>query len=240
MSTGSLERTDLEGRDPQRELETTPEVSSFTSTVPHRRAPMRGRDGRFIGAPGTGPEQRGKEDLPADRYLEREMSWLQFNERVLQLAIDATVPLLERARFLAIFSSNLDEYFMVRVAGLKRRIATGLAIRTAAGLEPRDLLERIARVAHELMAQHAVVFQHEVRPALEAEGITIVRWDDLDEQEREPLHYFFADRGPPLPLHLRTVPQPRSPAAEPENGQRTLRASQGAAEPPALHPHQRP
>ncbi len=94
--------------------------------------------------------------LPADRYLERELSWLQFNERVLQLAMDPAVPLLERTRFLAIFANNLDEYFMVRVAGLKRRIATGLAVRTAAGLEPRELIERIARLAHELMAQHAL------------------------------------------------------------------------------------
>ena len=206
MSTGSLERTDLEGQDQQRDVETTPEVSSFTSTVANRRPPMRGRDGRFIGTPGAGRERPGAEDLPADRYLERELSWLQFNERVLQLAMDPTVPLLERARFLAIFSSNLDEYFMVRVAGLKRRIATGLAIRTAAGLEPRDLLERIARVAHELMAQHAVVFQHEVRPALGAEGITIVRWDDLDDQEQEPLHYFFADRVFPVLTPLAVDP----------------------------------
>jgi polyphosphate kinase len=89
------------------------------------------------------------EALPADRFLEREISWLQFNERVLQLAADESTPLLERARYLAIFASNLDEYFMVRVAGLKRRIATGLAVRSASGLEPREVFEEISRLAHQ-------------------------------------------------------------------------------------------
>ncbi|MGO4596040.1 RNA degradosome polyphosphate kinase [Terrabacter sp. 2RAF25] len=210
MNSGSLAPTDLE----ERTSATTDgdvatdvsEVSSFTSTVPSRRVPPRGANGRFLGA---GPLPRAEEladDLPADRFLERELSWLQFNERVLQLAVDTSVPLLERARFLAIFSSNLDEYFMVRVAGLKRRIATGLAVRTAAGIEPRELIERIARLAHELMAQHAAVFQHEVRPALADEGITIVRWDELDDAEREPLHYFFAERVFPVLTPLAVDP----------------------------------
>src|SRR3954451_6262986 len=78
-----------------------------------------------------------------DRFLDRELSWLHFNQRVLELAEDATLPLLERVRFLAIFASNLDEFFMVRVAGLKRRIAAGLAVRAVSGLMPRDVLEQI-------------------------------------------------------------------------------------------------
>jgi polyphosphate kinase len=207
MSTGSLERSDLDTLEQQgeaREGESASEVSSFTSTVPNRRVPQRAPNGRFVG-PRAMP-RRVDETLPADRYLERELSWLQFNERVLQLATDPAVPLLERARFLAIFSSNLDEYFMVRVAGLKRRIATGLAVRTAAGIEPRELIERIARLAHELMAQHATVFQHDVRPALESEGISIVRWEELDEDERRPLHYFFADRVFPVLTPLAVDP----------------------------------
>ena len=178
------------------------EVSSFTSTVLTRRIPALAANGRFV--PGVAPER--VDELPADRYLERELSWLQFNERVLQLAMDPAVPLLERTRFLAIFANNLDEYFMVRVAGLKRRIATGLAVRTAAGLEPRELIERIARLAHELMLQHAGVFQHDVRPALDDQGITIVRWDDLDDDDREPLHYFFADRVFPVLTPLAVDP----------------------------------
>ena len=78
--------------------------------------------------------------LPDNRYLDRELSWLAFNERVLELAEDPDLPLLERAKFLAIFASNLDEFFMVRVAGLKRRIATGIAVKSTSGFMPRDLL----------------------------------------------------------------------------------------------------
>ena len=84
-------------------------------------------------------------DLPDDRYLNRELSWLDFNARVLALAEDTSQPLLERAKFLAIFASNLDEFFMVRVAGLKRRDETGLAVRSADGLTPRELVARTGR-----------------------------------------------------------------------------------------------
>ena len=82
-----------------------------------------------------------------DRFLDRELSWLRFNQRVLELAEDPTLPLLERTRFLAIFASNLDEFFMVRVAGLKRRIAAGVAVRAASGLLPREQLEEIWQAA---------------------------------------------------------------------------------------------
>ncbi len=106
-------------------------------------AQPRASNGRFMRVvhASSQPDESG---LPGDRFLDREISWLQFNERVLQLAADESVPLLERARFLAIFTSNLDEFFMVRVAGLKRRIATGLAVRSASGLEPREVLEQIS------------------------------------------------------------------------------------------------
>ena len=139
-----------------------------------------------VGPPGTAPVADEDEVLQADRFLDREISWLQFNERVLQLAADENVPLLERARYLAIFASNLDEFFMVRVAGLKRRIATGIAVRSASGLEPREVLEQISLVAHELLSMQAKVYGDQVRPALETEGITIVRWDELSDVEREP------------------------------------------------------
>jgi len=144
--------------------------------------------------------------LPDDRFLEREISWLQFNERVLELAADDSVPLLERARYLAIFANNLDEFFMVRVAGLMRRIATGLAVRSASGLEPREVLEQISLFAHKLMTTHAHVFDDQVRPALIKEGITIVRWDELNTQEQEALHGMFRDQIFPVLTPLAVDP----------------------------------
>ena len=90
-----------------------------------------------------------------DRFLDREISWLHFNQRVLELAEDPDLPLLERVRFLAIFASNLDEFFMVRVAGLKRRIAAGVAVRAASGLLPREVLEEIWAGTGELMQRQA-------------------------------------------------------------------------------------
>ncbi len=140
------------------------------------------------------------------RFLDRELSWLAFNERVLELARDTDLPLLERARFLAIFASNLDEFFMVRVAGLKRRIATGLAVRAASGLEPRDLLGRIRSRAHELQAIHAKVFAGEIAPALAEANITIVRWDELAEDEQGKLHSFFREQVFPVLTPLAVDP----------------------------------
>jgi polyphosphate kinase len=131
--------------------------------------------------------------IEGERFLDREASWLQFNQRVLQLAQDDGLPLLERVRFLAIFASNLDEFFMVRVAGLKRRIATGIAVRSASGLEPREVLEQIGTLAHHLMERHAQVFHADVRPLLASEGITVVRWDELDQVEQERLHAMFRE-----------------------------------------------
>src|SRR5699024_11122333 len=90
-----------------------------------------------------------------------------------------------------IFSSNLDEFFMVRVAGLKRRIATGLAVPAASGLTPRQVLEAISVRAHELMEEHARTFADDVQPALAAEGIDILHWADLAEGERQRLHKYF-------------------------------------------------
>jgi polyphosphate kinase len=140
-------------------------------------------DGR---GPGTAAD-----DLPGGRFLDRERSWLAFNERVLELAEDPEVPLLERANFLAIFASNLDEFFMVRVAGLKRRIATGVATRSASGLPPREVLELIWTRSRELMARHAACFHDDVAPALAAEGLHLIRGTALTDEEQARLLTLF-------------------------------------------------
>src|ERR1700682_122134 len=114
--------------------------------------------------------------LPEDRYLNRELSWLEFNARVLALAADTSLPLLERAEFLAIFASHLDEFYMVRVAGLKRRDEMGLSVRSADGLSPREQLRRISERTQQIASRHAHVFLDSVRPALADEGLVLHTW----------------------------------------------------------------
>ncbi|MFJ6217237.1 RNA degradosome polyphosphate kinase [Streptomyces sp. NPDC092296] len=147
-----------------------------------------------------------EEELPPGRFLDRERSWLAFNARVLELAEDPETPLLERAKFLAIFAGNMDEFFMVRVAGLKRRIATGVAQRSASGLQPREVLDLIWTRSRELMARHAAAFQQDVQPELAAEGIELVRWDDLTEGEQARLHTLFRQRIFPVLTPLAVDP----------------------------------
>jgi len=144
--------------------------------------------------------------LPTDRYLDREISWLAFNQRVLELAEDPELPVLERANFLAIFASNLDEFFMVRVAGLKRRILTGLAVPTNVGKAPVDVLADVSHRAHELQARHAAVFHDQVMPALAEAGINLVTWDSLDEADQEVLDDYFTDQIFPVLMPLAVDP----------------------------------
>ncbi|MQY18438.1 RNA degradosome polyphosphate kinase [Nocardia macrotermitis] len=144
--------------------------------------------------------------LPADRYLNRELSWLDFNARVLALAEDHSEPLLERAKFLAIFASNLDEFYMVRVAGLKRRATAGLSVRSADGLSPTEQLELIAAATQELASRHARVFLDEVQPALVEQGIAIIGWSDLDDDERRRLSGYFQDQVFPVLTPLAVDP----------------------------------
>src|SRR4029453_10109377 len=131
------------------------------------------------------------ESLPEDRFLNRELSWLDFNARVLALAEDPEIQLLERAKFLAIFASNLDEFYMVRVAGLKRRRSAGLPMRGGDRVSLRSQLEMITERAADLVTRHAACFAEEVRPKLSAEGIELVSWGELDAPERERLRTEF-------------------------------------------------
>ncbi|GGS51999.1 MULTISPECIES: RNA degradosome polyphosphate kinase [Actinokineospora] len=137
-------------------------------------------------------------DLPDDRYLNRELSWLDFNARVLALAEDASQPLLERAKFLAIFASNLDEFYMVRVAGLKRRMETGLSVRSADGMTPREQLAWIAKRNQELVEQHARAFAEHVRPELAAHGIRIATWGELTTEQSTRMSVYFRDQVFPV------------------------------------------
>ena len=141
-----------------------------------------------------------------NRFLDRELSWLHFNQRVLELAEDHTLPLLERARFLAIFASNLDEFFMVRVAGIKRRIAAGVAVRAASGLLPRQQLEQLWADSRDLMQRHARVFNDQVIPELRDEGIEIVRWAELDRDEQKVCKKLFKERIFPVLTPLAVDP----------------------------------
>ena len=133
-------------------------------------------------------------DLVEDRFLDRELSWLHFNTRVLELAEDQSIPLLERVRYAAIFSSNLDEFFMVRVAGLKRRITAGVALRAASGLMPREVLEQILSTTGTLMQRQAALFRDELVPALAKEDIDLLRWDDLTREEQKQMKRLFKER----------------------------------------------
>ena len=146
------------------------------------------------------------EPLPDDRYLNRELSWLDFNARVLTLAEDPATPLLEQAKFLAIFAGNLDEFYMVRVAGLKRRRQTGIPLRRVESLPPSEQLERIAERAAALMARHARCFNEDVRPALAAENVRIVRWSDLETGERDRLRWYFREQIFPVLTPLAVDP----------------------------------
>jgi polyphosphate kinase len=145
-------------------------------------------------------------DLPDDRYFNRELSWLDFNARVLALAEDASQPLLERAKFLAIFASNQDEFYMVRVAGLKRREEAGLAVRSADGLTPQEQLTQVAMRSRELAERQARICLDSVRPELNKHDITFVTWSDLDDQQRLRLSGYFSDKIFPVLTPLAVDP----------------------------------
>ncbi|TKV62239.1 RNA degradosome polyphosphate kinase [Nakamurella flava] len=161
-------------------------------------------DRALVSAPAV--EEIESEPLPADRFSNRELSWLDFNARVLALAEDAGQPLLERAKFLAIFSSNLDEFYMVRVAGLKRRQEMGLSVKSADGLTPAEQLTLISARTQELVDRQGRCLEDEVLPALEAEGIRIVHWKTIDKPDRKRLSEYFSDHIFPVLTPLAVDP----------------------------------
>ena len=190
---------------------TTPTRTSGTAAG--SGSPRRDRNGRFLPAappqldePATDAGDPAPDDLPEDRFLNRELSWLDFNARVLALAEDPDTPLLERAKFLAIFASNLDEFYMVRVAGLKRRLSAGLPMRGGDRSSLRHQLEMINERVADLVTRHAACFAEEVRPKLSAESIELVSWAELDAPERERLRTYFREQVFPVLTPLAVDP----------------------------------
>ena len=150
--------------------------------------------------------QAGEEPLPNDRFFDRELSWLKFNKRVLELAQDEDLPIIERASFAAIFANNLDEFFMVRVAGLKRRIDTGIAVTAASALSPRQQLRAICEQAHRLQDEHAHYMIDHILPDLAKEQIVLLSWDKLTAAEQERLSRYYRQQVFPVLTPLAVDP----------------------------------
>jgi polyphosphate kinase len=144
--------------------------------------------------------------LPVSRLIDRELSWLSFNERVLDLAADPSTPLLERVRFLAIFSSNLDEFYMVRVASVLSNLEDGSPMTASPDIEPSVLMKAISRQTHDLVARQSQIFKDEILPELKKSGIEIVEWQDLNSEERKYVSKIFSDRIFPVLTPLAVDP----------------------------------
>ena len=144
--------------------------------------------------------------MKLQNITDREMSWLSFNQRVLELAEDPTVPLLERVRFLAIFSSNLDEFYMVRVATLMSKLENGVSAANVAGFTPIELMKQVSLRTNDLMERHSRVYQDEIEPLLKNEGIEFLHWDQLDDTERGYVTKLFHDRIFPVLTPLAVDP----------------------------------
>ena len=144
--------------------------------------------------------------MKLQHITDREMSWLSFNQRVLELAEDPTMPLLERVRFLAIFSSNLDEFFMVRVATLMSKLENGVTAANVAGFTPMELMKQVSLRTNELMERQSRVFHEEIEPLLKNNGIEFVHWDQLNDTERGYVTKLFQDRIFPVLTPLAVDP----------------------------------
>jgi polyphosphate kinase len=143
---------------------------------------------------------------PRGRLIDRELTWLAFNQRVLELAEDPATPLLERCRFLAIFSSNLDDYYMIRVATLKRKLESGVTKANTAGYTPSQLMSEISQKTQELLQRQSKAFHEDILPKLAQYKIEIATWASLDEAEREAVNKVFQSKIFPVLTPLAVDP----------------------------------
>ena len=143
---------------------------------------------------------------PRQRLIDRELSWLAFNERVLELAEDKSIPLLERCRFLSIFSSNLDDFFMIRVATLKRKLESGVTKANTAGYSPIELMSEISKKTQSLIQRQSECFQNDVRIKLAEVGISFIKWKEQDDEEKNYINKIFTDRIFPVLTPLAVDP----------------------------------
>jgi len=143
---------------------------------------------------------------PRERLIDRELSWLSFNERVLELAEDQSIPLLERCRFSAIFSSNLDDFYMIRVATLKRKLEAGVVKKNTAGYTPLELMAEVSKRTQELIERQTKCFHEDLLPKLGASGIEITSWDELDTQEKDYINKLFTNKIFPVLTPLAVDP----------------------------------
>jgi len=145
--------------------------------------------------------------MPESQHLiDRELSWLSFNERVLEMAEDQSIPLFERIRFLTIFASNLDEFYMVRVASLLSKLEGNSKSANSAGFTPAELLEAISVRVRDLTLRHANLFKNQISPELKTHDIEFLRWDDLSDDERNYVSRIFSDRIFPVLTPLAVDP----------------------------------
>src|SRR5215208_5536279 len=153
----------------------------------------------------TAPREAPALDSP-ELFENRELSWLQFNERVLELAEDDRVPLLERLKFIAIYANNLDEFFMVRVAGLHDQVDAGIDARGPDGLSARETLERITERNAGLGRRHSRVWQDELRPTLAEHGVRVVEVGECSGAELETIDRLFTEQIFPVLTPLAVGP----------------------------------
>lgn len=184
------------------EFEDEPEESEQAEPTPLTPAPI--PPAEEVPEPPKTPAR--EVNLPEGRFGDRELSWMDFNLRVMEQAEDTRLPLLERAWFTTIVTSNLDEFYMVRVAGLKRRIAAGIARPSASGLSPRQVLTGITDRAQKLTRRQADFVQETLLPALDREGLHLCKYEDLDQEMRHQLHRYFRKRIFPVLTPLAVDP----------------------------------